>query len=183
MLLIRNKAVRQAAGVLETVNWLTLKLLLKNPRAMRVFPGKVYRDYMEAMYPVEKVEFTVGEPEEVAYPVNWNNTIDQIRQLRQSERPANDDAVLPFLADGQMDQVDTAVQNGADALLGEFTVQEFRELYKRFPKTVVIPTLTHDANDPGRDLEELLKQLFIAAKSRAANHFERAWCDDFRRIS
>jgi hypothetical protein len=51
---------------------------------------KVYRDYMEAMYPVEKVEFTVGDPEEVAYPVNWNNTIDQIRALRQSERPEND---------------------------------------------------------------------------------------------
>jgi hypothetical protein len=51
---------------------------------------KVYRDYMEAMYPVEKVEFTVAEPEDIAYPVNWNNTIDQIRALRQSERPEDD---------------------------------------------------------------------------------------------
>jgi hypothetical protein len=51
---------------------------------------KVYRDYMEAMYPVEKVELTVGDPEDVTYPVDWNNTIDQIRQLRQTERPEND---------------------------------------------------------------------------------------------
>jgi hypothetical protein len=51
---------------------------------------KVYRDYMEAMYPVEKVEFTVGAPEDVTYPVDWNNTIDQVRQLRQTERPESD---------------------------------------------------------------------------------------------
>ncbi|HET8939874.1 MAG TPA: M66 family metalloprotease [Polyangiales bacterium] len=48
---------------------------------------KVYREYMEAMYPIEKVEFTVGEPQNIAYPVDWNGTIDQIRSLRQQQRP------------------------------------------------------------------------------------------------
>lgn len=59
---------------------------------------KVYRDYMEAMYPVEKVEFTVGEPEDIAYPVNWNTTIDQIRALRQSERPDDETYYYGMLA-------------------------------------------------------------------------------------
>jgi hypothetical protein len=62
---------------------------------------KVYRDYMEAMYPVEKVEFTVGEPTNISYPVNWNNTIDQIRQLRQSERPDSDVYYYGLLAPTQ----------------------------------------------------------------------------------
>ncbi|MET0388568.1 MAG: zinc-dependent metalloprotease family protein [Polyangiales bacterium] len=51
---------------------------------------KVYTDYLEAMYPIEKAELTVGEPLEVAYPVRWNSVIDQIRQLRQRERPEAD---------------------------------------------------------------------------------------------
>lgn len=55
---------------------------------------KVYREYMEAMYPIEKVEFTVGEPQNVAYPVDWNGTIDQLRSLRQQQRP--DDEVYYY---------------------------------------------------------------------------------------
>ena len=51
---------------------------------------KVYRDYLEAMYPIEKAELSVGEPLNVTYPVNWSTTLDQIRQLRTRERPASD---------------------------------------------------------------------------------------------
>lgn len=46
MLLHKNKTLRQLVGVLETANLLSLKLLLKNPASLRLFPGKVFRDYM-----------------------------------------------------------------------------------------------------------------------------------------
>jgi predicted O-methyltransferase YrrM len=46
MLLIRSKRVREIAGVLETANFLLLKLLIKNRAGARSFPGRVFRDYM-----------------------------------------------------------------------------------------------------------------------------------------
>lgn len=46
MLLVKNKFIRQFFGLLETGNLLSLKLLLKNPSALRTFPGFVFRDYM-----------------------------------------------------------------------------------------------------------------------------------------
>ena len=46
MLLVTNKWLRQLAGLLETGNLLLLKLAFKNPSAVRLYPGKVYRDYM-----------------------------------------------------------------------------------------------------------------------------------------
>ncbi len=46
MLLIKNKTVRQAFGLIETFNLLSLKLLLKNKTNSRLYPGKVYREYM-----------------------------------------------------------------------------------------------------------------------------------------
>jgi predicted O-methyltransferase YrrM len=46
LLLIKNKKLRQLCGVLETANWLFLKLLFRRPSAARLFPGVVYRDYV-----------------------------------------------------------------------------------------------------------------------------------------
>jgi predicted O-methyltransferase YrrM len=46
MLLVRNKPVRQVAGLLETLSVLSLKLLVRNPGAMRLFPGIMYRNYL-----------------------------------------------------------------------------------------------------------------------------------------
>jgi hypothetical protein len=57
----------------------------------------VYRDYLEAMYPVDKVEITVGKPLSVAYPVNWNSVIEQLRTQRQSDKPAAETYYYGFL--------------------------------------------------------------------------------------
>ena len=46
MLLIRNKRLRQIAGLLETTSVLSLKLFWKRSDAWRRFPGMVFRDYM-----------------------------------------------------------------------------------------------------------------------------------------
>jgi predicted O-methyltransferase YrrM len=44
--LIRNKKLRLLFGVLETTNFLTLKLALRNRAGLRAFPGRVFRSYM-----------------------------------------------------------------------------------------------------------------------------------------
>ena len=46
MLLIKNKTLRQIQGLLETLNPLVFKLLLRNPLKVRAFPGEVFRVYM-----------------------------------------------------------------------------------------------------------------------------------------
>lgn len=46
MWLIKNRTIRQILGVAETGNLLFFKLLIKNPKAARVYPGLVFRDYM-----------------------------------------------------------------------------------------------------------------------------------------
>lgn len=46
MLLSKNKRLRQIAGLMETGNFLFLKLLLRNRSAAAVFPGEMYRTYM-----------------------------------------------------------------------------------------------------------------------------------------
>jgi predicted O-methyltransferase YrrM len=46
MLRTRRKTLRQVAGLLETTNFLMLKLLWKRPDRARVFPGLMFRDYM-----------------------------------------------------------------------------------------------------------------------------------------
>lgn len=46
MLLIENKTLRQAVGMVETANLLLLKLLIKKPAHLRYLPGKMFRDYM-----------------------------------------------------------------------------------------------------------------------------------------
>jgi hypothetical protein len=49
-----------------------------------------YQAYLEAMYPIERAVLTVGKQVTVSSPVNWSNTLDQLRMLRQSDRPAAD---------------------------------------------------------------------------------------------
>jgi hypothetical protein len=44
----------------------------------------VYKAYLLAMYPVDEVQFIIGDELEVAYPVSWNRVLDQLRALRQS---------------------------------------------------------------------------------------------------
>jgi predicted O-methyltransferase YrrM len=46
MWLTKHRRLRQFNGVLETANWLFLKLLFKNPSGSRTYPGLVFRDYM-----------------------------------------------------------------------------------------------------------------------------------------
>ncbi len=46
---------------------------------------KIYKEYMEAMYPVDTVEMKVGMPLMAASPVNWGRTLEQLRARRQSE--------------------------------------------------------------------------------------------------
>jgi predicted O-methyltransferase YrrM len=46
MLLRKNKVLRQVMGVLETMNFLFIRLAIKNPSRLRMFPGKIFREYM-----------------------------------------------------------------------------------------------------------------------------------------
>ena len=47
MILARSKLVREIVGVLETGNFLLVKLLLQDAAKARSFPGLVFRDYMK----------------------------------------------------------------------------------------------------------------------------------------
>ncbi len=46
MYLIKSKIIRQIFGVLETANILFIKLLIRNRSASRLYPGRVFREYM-----------------------------------------------------------------------------------------------------------------------------------------
>lgn len=46
MILTKIKTLRLLFGVLETINFLYLKLLLKKPKNLRLFPGRIFRNYM-----------------------------------------------------------------------------------------------------------------------------------------
>jgi hypothetical protein len=50
----------------------------------------VYKAFMEAMYPIEHIELSVGNKLNVSYPVNWNTTLDQLRSQRQADKPPAD---------------------------------------------------------------------------------------------
>lgn len=50
---------------------------------------KTYRDYLEAMYPVEAVSFTVGKQITTDYPINWTTLVEQIRAQRKADSPAS----------------------------------------------------------------------------------------------
>jgi len=75
-------------GVLK-INLVPLSVSSRVPDTTEPVLAK-YRAYLEAMYPIERAVFTVGKPVTVSSPVNWSNTLDQLRMLRQSERPAAD---------------------------------------------------------------------------------------------
>jgi predicted O-methyltransferase YrrM len=47
MLLRGSKTIRDVVGVLETLNFLSLRLLLRNPQGYRRFPGMVFRDWVK----------------------------------------------------------------------------------------------------------------------------------------
>jgi hypothetical protein len=47
-----------------------------------------YREYLEAMYPVERVNFSVGTQIKTAYPINWTTLVEQIRAQRKADSPA-----------------------------------------------------------------------------------------------
>ncbi|UCC78233.1 MAG: class I SAM-dependent methyltransferase [Candidatus Zixiibacteriota bacterium] len=46
MLLTKFKLIRLMSGILETANFLFLKLLFKKPQNIRLFPGRIFRNYM-----------------------------------------------------------------------------------------------------------------------------------------
>ncbi|MEY4582513.1 MAG: hypothetical protein RL701_7216, partial [Pseudomonadota bacterium] len=50
----------------------------------------VYKSYLEAMYPIEEAQITVGKELSIAYPVSWDGTLDRLRQLRAADRPPAD---------------------------------------------------------------------------------------------
>jgi len=49
-----------------------------------------YRQQMLAMYPIDAITFTVAAPVTIAYPVDWEATLDQMRAKRKSDNPAAD---------------------------------------------------------------------------------------------
>jgi len=46
VLLTKNKMLRQFLGIVETFNLLFIHLAIKNTSGIRVFPGKIFREYM-----------------------------------------------------------------------------------------------------------------------------------------
>lgn len=48
-----------------------------------------YREYMEAMYPVERVSLSVGKQIKTDYPINWTTLVEQVRAQRKADAPAN----------------------------------------------------------------------------------------------
>jgi hypothetical protein len=50
----------------------------------------VYRQQLMAMYPIDGVEFTVASQMSIAYPVDWEGTLDQMRTRRKNDNPPAD---------------------------------------------------------------------------------------------
>jgi len=50
----------------------------------------VYRQALMAMYPIDSVDFSVGTQLNVAFPVNWEAALDQMRTKRKTDNPAAD---------------------------------------------------------------------------------------------
>jgi len=50
----------------------------------------VYRNFIEAMYPIEHAELTVGKQISTSYPIEWTTLVEQIRAQRASDAPAPD---------------------------------------------------------------------------------------------
>ncbi len=47
----------------------------------------VYEREFLAMYPISSIDFTVGDPVDIANAQDWNLTLETVRALRQSEQP------------------------------------------------------------------------------------------------
>jgi hypothetical protein len=77
---------------------------------------KIYEAYLEAMYPIDHAELTVGTPLNVSYPIDWNDTIDQLRSKRQAESPPADVYYFGFLM--PMDTLKQYCRNGCTAGVG-----------------------------------------------------------------
>jgi hypothetical protein len=58
---------------------------------------EIYKNYFLAMYPIDKVEISVGKPMNIAYPVNWNTVIEQLRTQRTMDKPAPEVYYYGFL--------------------------------------------------------------------------------------
>lgn len=75
MLLTRHGRVRKLLGALETANFLTLKLALKNPRHLSWYPGRVFRSYMrlvgEDRWPCKGVFEIFPEARRVRFQVEY----------------------------------------------------------------------------------------------------------------
>ena len=50
----------------------------------------IYRQTLMAMYPIDGVTLTVAPQLSIAYPVNWDATLDQMRAKRKADNPAAD---------------------------------------------------------------------------------------------
>jgi hypothetical protein len=57
----------------------------------------VYRDYFMAMYPATEVQLTVASSINTSTPVNWSNTLEQVRRQRQTDAPPADVYYYGFL--------------------------------------------------------------------------------------
>jgi hypothetical protein len=77
---------------------------------------KIYKDFLEAMYPIEQAQLEVGKALNVAYPVDWNNTLDQLRQRRQTDKPPTDVYYYGFLM--PTDNFKDYCRNGCTAGVG-----------------------------------------------------------------
>src|SRR5687767_2324105 len=75
MLLTNNKRLRKLAGALETANLLSTKLLLRNPKNVSWFPGRVFRSYMrlvgEDRWPCKGVFEIFPEAKSVRFEVEY----------------------------------------------------------------------------------------------------------------
>ena len=58
---------------------------------------EIYKNYFLAMYPIDKIEITVGKSMNIAYPVNWNTVIEQLRAQRTADKPAPEVYYYGFL--------------------------------------------------------------------------------------
>ena len=51
---------------------------------------EVYKQQLLAMYPIDSITFTLGTQLSIAYPVDWDGTLDQMRAKRKTENPPAD---------------------------------------------------------------------------------------------
>jgi hypothetical protein len=51
---------------------------------------QTYRNYLEAMYPIERAELSVGAQITTKYPLNWTTLVEQIRAQRKADDPPAD---------------------------------------------------------------------------------------------